>query len=241
MRRSSVIVTIALTVMLSASNAEAKLDLYIDKSTQRMSVVQNGYLLYVWPVSTGRDSFATPSGIYTPERLERSWFSKAYYNTPMPYAIFFHNGYAIHGSYDIARLGGPASHGCIRLHPQNAAMLFAMVEQEGPGNTVIVIGGGGSPNPVSARYGDLNGALRLPYRHDAGSAPGPYPPGPNVYPPSPGMRPYDYGDQYNADPYVEGPPRRRGDNGRFAARAPYPTSRPPAPRLDAQALIDPAP
>lgn len=39
----------------------------------------------------------------------------------MPHSIFFHGGYAIHGSYEINRLGGPASHGCIRLHPANAA------------------------------------------------------------------------------------------------------------------------
>src|SRR5712692_8487124 len=71
MRRTSVVVTVSLTVTFAASNAEAKLDLYIDKSSQQMSVVQNGYLLYVWPISTGRDRFTTPSGIYAPERLER--------------------------------------------------------------------------------------------------------------------------------------------------------------------------
>src|SRR5215813_5704423 len=152
MRRSSVITTIALAIAAVATEAEAKLDLYVDKSAQQISIIQNGYLLYVWPVSTGRDRFSTPSGVFTPERLERSWFSKAYYNAPMPHAIFFHNGYAIHGSYDIAQLGGPASHGCVRLHPQDAAQLFAMVEREGPGNTTIVVGGGWSPNPTTLRY-----------------------------------------------------------------------------------------
>src|SRR5215468_8190792 len=153
MRRSSLVITIAFAITIVASAADAKLDLYVDKSSQNISVVQNGSLLYVWPVSTGGDAFSTPNGVYTPERLERSWFSKAYYSSPMPHAIFFHNGYAIHGSYDIARLGGPASHGCVRLHPQNAAMLFAMVEQEGPGNTTIVVGGSGAPNPPP-RYRD---------------------------------------------------------------------------------------
>src|ERR1700724_1748260 len=152
MRRTSVVITIAIAATFAASNAEAKLDLYIDKSSQQMSVVQNGYLLYVWPVSTGRDRFTTPSGIYAPERLERSWFSKEYYNAPMPYAIFFHNGYAIHGSYDIARLGGPASHGCVRLYPQHAAILFDMVEREGPGNTTIVVGGDSQPDAQVSKY-----------------------------------------------------------------------------------------
>ena len=62
---------------------------FIDKSTQQISVIQNGRLLYVWPVSTGQDRFSTPSGVYTPERLERVWFSRVYYNSPMPHAIFF--------------------------------------------------------------------------------------------------------------------------------------------------------
>ena len=36
----------------------------------------------------------------------------------MPYWIFaFIRGYAIHGTNDLTRLGGPASHGCVRLHP----------------------------------------------------------------------------------------------------------------------------
>ena len=228
MRRSSAITVIALGAAVAASDAEAKLDLFIDKSTQQISVIQNGRLLYVWPVSTGQDRFSTPSGVYMPERLERMWFSRVYYNSPMPHAIFFHHGYAIHGSNDIAQLGGPASHGCVRLHPQDAAMLYAMVEQEGPGNTTIVVGGGGPPNPAPPRYRDLDEPLRQPYPRDGGIARGPYAPGPQ-------MPPY-----YHADRYVDGPGRQRGDNSQFATRGPYPANRPPAPRLDAQASIDPA-
>src|SRR5262252_4909964 len=179
MRRSSAIIIIALCAAVAASDAEAKLDLFIDKSTQQISVIQNGRLLYVWPVSTGQDRFSTPSGDYAPERLERTWFSKAYYNAPMPHAIFFHHGVAIHGSYDIARLGGPASHGCVRLHPQDAAMLFGMVEQEGPGNTTIVVGGGWSPNPTTLRYRNPDEPLPPPYRGE-GAARGAYPPGPQM-------------------------------------------------------------
>ena len=238
MRRTSVVITIAIAATFAASNAEAKLDLYIDKSSQQMSVVQNGYLLYVWPVSTGRDRFTTPSGIYAPERLERSWFSKAYYNSPMPHAIFFHNGYAIHGSYDIARLGGPASHGCIRLHPQNAAMLFTMVEREGPDNTSIVIGGDGPPNPQPPRYRDAD-EFRSAYSGDGGTARGSYPPSPRVAP-YPQVSPYAQMSPYDdTDRYVDAPGRRRGDDGQLAMRDADPAYRPLAPYRDADALIEP--
>jgi lipoprotein-anchoring transpeptidase ErfK/SrfK len=56
----------------------------------------------------------------------------------MPHAIF-NSGFAIHGTYDLARLGGPASHGCVRLHPANAAALFKLVERNGARNTRIEI------------------------------------------------------------------------------------------------------
>jgi len=55
---------------------------------------------------------------------------------PWADAIFFYYGFAIHG---ISRLGGPASHGCVRLHPSNAATLFSLVQHSGPRNTAIEI------------------------------------------------------------------------------------------------------
>ena len=127
---------------LSAGAARTSVLVSIDKSTQRMSVSVDGVPRYHWAVSTGRAGYGTPSGTYRPQRMERTWFSKEYYNSPMPHSIFFHGGYAIHGSYEIHRLGGPASHGCIRLHPANAATLFAVVKQRGMSDTTIVVSGG---------------------------------------------------------------------------------------------------
>jgi lipoprotein-anchoring transpeptidase ErfK/SrfK len=113
-----------------------------------MSVELDGVPQYRWAVSTGRAGYGTPNGTFKPQRLERSWFSKKYYNSPMPHAIFFHGGYAIHGSHEIKRLGGPASHGCVRLHPSNAATLFNLVKSAGKPNTKIVVFG---QNPVQPR------------------------------------------------------------------------------------------
>src|SRR5260370_12952200 len=139
MRHQAVILAAALAYLTGIESAEARLDILVDKATQRMLVIQNGYMRFMWPVSTGRDETATPNGVYAPQRLERNWFSSAYYNSPMPYSIFFHNGYAIHGSYAINQLGGPASHGCVRLHPHHAALLFDLVQQEGPDKTTIEV------------------------------------------------------------------------------------------------------
>ncbi len=129
---------LALTLVLAAP-ARADLRVDIDKSSQRMSVRVDGAPRYSWPVSTGRSGYGTPSGTFHPQAMMRRYFSRKYYNSPMPHAIFFYYGFAIHGTSDIGRLGGPASHGCVRLHPAHAAALFALVQREGARNTTIHI------------------------------------------------------------------------------------------------------
>jgi len=127
-------------IFLPASDrAAAAVIVHIDRSRQTMAVVVDGAPRYTWRVSTGRPGYGTPGGTYHPEMLARRWFSRKYYNSPMPHAIFFHGGFAIHGTYEIARLGGPASHGCVRLDPANAAVLFGLVQREGMGATTIVV------------------------------------------------------------------------------------------------------
>jgi hypothetical protein len=126
---------------LLASGAGAHVLINVDKSSQQMTVAVDGAQRYRFTVSTGRPGLGTPSGTFHPERMEPTWFSKKYYNSPMPNSIFFHGGFAIHGSYEINALGGPASHGCIRLHPEDAATLYALVQQQGMGATTIVVSG----------------------------------------------------------------------------------------------------
>ncbi len=122
------------------TSAQAAVVVTVDKSAQELSVTVDGAERYQWPVSTARWGYRTPNGTYRPQRLERKWFSRKYDWSPMPYSIFFNEGYAIHGSYEISRLGRPASHGCIRLHPENAALLFALVKEHVGDTTIVVTG-----------------------------------------------------------------------------------------------------
>src|SRR6185437_10615166 len=150
----------------TAEPAFAEVLISVIKSTQQMSVSVDGVPRYRFAGSTGRAGYGTPNGTYHPQRLAASWFSKLYYNSPMPHSIFFHGGYAIHGSYEINRLGGPASHGCIRLHPSNAAALFALVKAEGMGQRPL-LSPGATPLSRAARrqrHGAMDGrgpALRI--------------------------------------------------------------------------------
>ena len=124
--------------LATAADARADILISVEKSAQRLSVIVDGAHRYTWPISSVIDG-GPPSGSFRPERLERMWHSRKYDWSPMPHAIFFHHGYAIHGTYYISRLGRRASHGCVRLHPTHAAMLFDLVQSRGRGNTRIVV------------------------------------------------------------------------------------------------------
>jgi len=122
-----------------ASSAGPRLVAKIDLSQQRMKVYTGGRLQYSWPVSTARRGYRTPIGSFSPKVLKRMHYSRKYYNSPMPHSVFFLGGYAIHGTGAIKRLGRPASHGCVRLHPGNARRLYSLIRAYGKGNTRIRI------------------------------------------------------------------------------------------------------
>lgn len=149
MIRRGLVIAVLSAWLLPGQLAHARLLVAIDKSTQKMTISIDGQVKHVWPVSTGRYGSGTPNGSYRPQWLARRWFSRKYYGSPMPHAIFFHKGYAIHGTNYISRLGGPASHGCVRLHPRNAATLFALVQKAGSGATAIAVTGA-NPRPRRA-------------------------------------------------------------------------------------------
>ncbi len=114
----------------------------IDKSSQEMTVFVDGVEKYSWPVSTGRPEYATPSGNYKPTSMNEMWYSKQWDNSPMPHSIFFmKDGHAIHGTHEVKNLGKAASHGCVRLSPQNATTLYTLVKDTGMENVDVVLTG----------------------------------------------------------------------------------------------------
>jgi len=114
----------------------------IDKPVQEMKVFVDNVERYSWKVSTGLRSYDTPSGTYTARSMNEIWYSKQWDDAPMPHAIFFtKRGHAIHGTEETHKLGRPASHGCVRLAPENARTLFALVKETGLANTEIVLNG----------------------------------------------------------------------------------------------------
>lgn len=133
--------------------AYADIVISIDKGTQRMLVAVDGATRYDWPVSTGRPGFDTPNGTFKPNRMEAMHYSNEYEDAPMPHSMFFDmHGHAIHGFFDTPHLGMAVSHGCVRLAPANAAVLYDLVKQEGAANTTVIVRGHIPPRgPLIAR------------------------------------------------------------------------------------------
>jgi lipoprotein-anchoring transpeptidase ErfK/SrfK len=126
-------------LLLTMEAALASVVANIDISRQRMTITVDGAPYASWPVSTGVNGYNTPTGSYRPYLVRRMHYSSKYENSPMPHSVFFRGGYAIHGTQYVKRLGRRASHGCVRLHPANAARLYRLVLTYGFDNTRIRI------------------------------------------------------------------------------------------------------
>jgi lipoprotein-anchoring transpeptidase ErfK/SrfK len=129
------VIALALALITSPALAQfvgvpkpAPIVITVDKRDQRMVVTVDGQPRFKWGVSTGMRGFDTPRGSYKVSWLDEHHKSKQYNDAPMPYSIFFNNGRAIHGF--AGGVGGPASHGCVRLSTGNAKTLFRLVDQQ---------------------------------------------------------------------------------------------------------------
>jgi lipoprotein-anchoring transpeptidase ErfK/SrfK len=136
------LVAVAGFVLVASGAARANVAITVDKNTQVMTVAVDGVERYHWPVSTGIPSYETPSGSFRTFRMEEDHYSKEFDDAPMPHSIFFTKiGHAIHGTDFEARLGTPASHGCVRLSRANATKLYALVQEQGVLNTTVTLTG----------------------------------------------------------------------------------------------------
>lgn len=135
----SAFVSLGLLCIGASQGLAASLVAQVDVASQTMTVTRHGRVIHVWKVSTARRGYVTPRGSWRPKSLHRMWYSRKYDNAPMPWAVFYHGGYAVHGTGAVKNLGRPASHGCVRLQTTNAARFYSLVKEVGPGNTRIVV------------------------------------------------------------------------------------------------------
>lgn len=178
----------------------------IDLGKQKLTVTENGETKFTWSISSGRTGYITPRGTFRPVWMSKMWYSRKYDYAPMPHAIFFHGGTAIHGTDSVYALGRPASHGCVRLAPNNAATLYRLVTRHGKAMTRITVFGTPKQAPVASRgEGERRLSTRQRRYQDE-----PWWNDDDDYPPMPRRRAYSdhYYDRYDEPRYAY-PPRPR--------------------------------
>ncbi|MCX6179798.1 MAG: L,D-transpeptidase [Chlorobiales bacterium] len=104
---------------LADSRGEREIRIFL--GLQYFGAYENGQLFFWGPVSSGKKDKSTPPGKFFVNYKQRFKFSVKYENAPMPFSINYHNGYFIHQQ---SLPGYPASHGCVRLLPDDAERLF---------------------------------------------------------------------------------------------------------------------
>jgi len=155
------------------------------REKQTLRLYENGHLMEVKPVSTGREGFelkrkfpscetrpsksywsVTPTGYYTPQLLSEDHVSSSW-GSKMPYAIFYDykNGLALHerppGTE--SALGGRASGGCTRL-PENFAHNFFRQVESSEGMTIPKISVTGQPElDENGNMIRISGKQQVPY------------------------------------------------------------------------------
>ena len=146
--------------------------LIVDLKSQRAVLFRNGVPIAASTISSGRQGYETPTGVFTVLQKKVEHYSSTYDNAPMPYMQrLTWRGVALHAGN---LPGYPASHGCIRLPKGFAKLLYGTTTL---GMTVVVTDRAAmprvAPTPEVALRGkpddEVTGAVRwTPERSPAG-------------------------------------------------------------------------
>lgn len=98
----------------------------VNVSTQRLIAWEGNKPVYAVIVSTGTAEHPTVTGTFEiQEKLRVTRMQGDDYDVPdVPYTLYYHGGYAIHGAYWHNRFGTPVSHGCVNVAVNHARWLF---------------------------------------------------------------------------------------------------------------------
>ena len=105
--------------------------IHVDLARQGIVAYEGDQPVYATLISSGKEGHDTPSGLY---RVKRKFIAKTmraidpkeglYHIEDIPYIMYYHGGYALHGAFWHDTFGNVRSHGCTNLPPADARWLF---------------------------------------------------------------------------------------------------------------------
>lgn len=98
----------------------------VNLSQQRVYAYEGDVIVNSFVVSTGTSRTPTVTGKFKIWIKLRSttMSGPGYHLTNVPYTMYFHKGYGLHGTYWHNNFGTPMSHGCVNLRTEDAAWLY---------------------------------------------------------------------------------------------------------------------
>ncbi|HEY67838.1 MAG TPA: LysM peptidoglycan-binding domain-containing protein [Thermoflexia bacterium] len=98
----------------------------VDLSAQRLIAYEGNTPVRSTLVSTGLPGTPTPTGQYRiyVKYISDDMSGPGYYLPDVPYTMYFHRGYSLHGTYWHSNFGHPMSHGCVNLPTSEAQWLY---------------------------------------------------------------------------------------------------------------------
>ena len=111
----------------------------ISKAQRKLAWVIDGQVQATMDVRFGSELTPTRNGVFAVNWKSRDHVSSLY-DSPMPYALFFSGGQAVHYSADFASRGyNGASHGCVNV--RDKAAVSALFDAAKVGDKVVVYTG----------------------------------------------------------------------------------------------------
>ena len=109
----------------------------VDLTQQMLYVYRGSQLVTGFVISSGVRAFRTVTGIYKiyAKYPAIDMRGPGYDLADVPYSMFFHKGYAIHGTYWHNNFGRPMSRGCVNMVTEESAWLY----ENAPVGTYVIV------------------------------------------------------------------------------------------------------
>ena len=119
----------------------------VNLTDQSLVAYEGTTVVFTATISSGRANTPTVLGKY---RIQRKYESQlmtgpGYYLPGVPWVMYFHYGYALHGAYWHDKWGTPTSHGCVNLKIEDAEWLYKWTDPQVPEGKTSMIAAAGEP------------------------------------------------------------------------------------------------